>query len=118
MRRSFSRSLAASLLLLVLASPGYADDTADEADLKFNLGAEAYQRGEYRTALEHFLASNRLAPNHNVLYNIARCFEQLKQYPEAHRYYTQVLDSEVEPDNRSRIQAALAKIRQYVAVLE
>jgi len=100
------------------SSVARADDLADEADLKFNLGAEAYQRRDYRAALEHFLASNRLVPNQNVVYNIARCYEQLKQYPEAFRYYTQALDGEKDPAVRARIQKALEQIRRFVAVLE
>ena len=31
-----------------VAVPVMADDWADEADLKFRLGAEAYQRGDFR----------------------------------------------------------------------
>ncbi len=105
-------------LLCALAVDARADDSADEADLKFNLGAEAYQRRDYRTALEHFLASNRLVPNQNVVYNIARCYEQLKQYPEAFRYYSQALAAEQESAARERIQKALDQIRRFVAVLE
>src|SRR6187455_2976625 len=105
-------------LICALSVEARADDSADEADLKFNLGAEAYQRRDYRTALEHFLASNRLVPNQNVVYNIARCYEQLKQYPEAFRYYSQALAAEQEPAARQRIQKALDQIRRFVAVLE
>ncbi|MCU0683955.1 MAG: hypothetical protein MUF34_17225, partial [Polyangiaceae bacterium] len=62
---------------LLLASPARADDTADEADLQFQLGFERYRGGDYRGALEHFLASNRLVPNRNVTFNVARSYEQL-----------------------------------------
>ena len=103
---------------LSLASTATADDTADEADLKFRLGAEAYQRGDYRSALEHFLVSNRLVANRNVIYNIARCYEELKQFPEAYRYYTLALKAETDKDTQARILRALASIKQYVAVLE
>jgi outer membrane receptor for ferrienterochelin and colicin len=117
--RGLQRSCALVFALVVAFSvDARADDSADEADLKFNLGAEAYQRRDYRTALEHFLASNRLVPNQNVVYNIARCYEQLKQYPEAFRYYTQALEAEKEPAARERIQKALDQIRRFVAVLE
>ena len=68
-------------LVLGLAAPAHADDLADEADLKFRLGAEAYQRGDYKGALEKFLESNRLVPNRNVTYNVARCYEELRQFP-------------------------------------
>lgn len=103
---------------LVLARPSLADDTADEADLKFRLGAEAYQRADYRGALEHFLVSNRLVPNRNVIYNIARCYEELKQYPEAYRYFTLALKAETNAEVQARIQRALGSIKQFVAVLE
>ncbi|HEV8245899.1 MAG TPA: PEGA domain-containing protein, partial [Polyangiaceae bacterium] len=112
--------LATSVLFFALLSSGTgrADDLADEAELKFNLGAEAYQRGNYRVALENFLASNRLVQNRNVVYNIARCYEQLKQYPEAYRYYSQALEAETDPATRQRLQSALQQIRRNVAVLD
>jgi outer membrane receptor for ferrienterochelin and colicin len=114
-------SLVSLVLLgwtLGVATPAYADDLADEADLKFRLGAEAYQRSDYRGALEHFLASNRLVPNRNVIYNIARCYEELKQYPEAYRYFTLALQGETHADTAARIERALAALRQNVAVLD
>lgn len=95
-----------------------ADDNADEADLHFQIGAERYQASDYRVALEHFLASNRLVPNRNVVFNIARTYEQLKQYPDAFRYYSQALDGETNPEARERIDTALARIAPNVAVLQ
>jgi len=103
---------------LAITQPALADDLADEADLKFRLGAEAYQRADYRSALEHFLVSNRLVPNRNVTYNVARCYEELKQFPEAYRYFTLALQTETDAATRARIERALASIQQYVAVLE
>jgi outer membrane receptor protein involved in Fe transport len=93
-------------------------DTADEADLSFELGAEAYQRGEYREALERFLTSNRLVPNRNVVFNIARTYEKLGRYAEAHRYYVKALDAEGDATIRARIQAALDELSPNVAVLD
>ena len=77
-----------------------ADDVADEADTQFNLGAEEYQAGNFERALSHFLSSNRLARNKNVLFNIARCYEQLRRFPEAHRYYTRALEAENDAPRR------------------
>lgn len=105
-------------LALSASSMALASDLADEADLQFRLGATAYQRADYTGALEHFLASNRLVPNKNVVFNIARTYEKLASYPEAFRYYTQALEGETDADARSRITAALASIRPNVAVLE
>jgi outer membrane receptor protein involved in Fe transport len=109
---------AMALTVCVFADPGFADDVADEADLRFTLGAEAYQRGDYRSALEHFHASNRLVSNRNVIFNIARCYEQLAKYPEAFRYYTQALEGEPDQAARERILALLTKLRANVALFE
>jgi tetratricopeptide (TPR) repeat protein len=100
MRRPAPSALLASLALLAILgplAPARADDTADEADLHFRLGAEAYQRQDYPTALVHFHASNRLAPNHNVLFNIARTYEILGDFPAAFRYYDLSLEGETVP---------------------
>ena len=118
--------LRSALLLILSASVAaplaptagaWADDLADEADLHFRLGTEAYSSREFRSALEHFLASNRLVPNRNVIFNIARTYEQLAQYADAHRYYTQALDVEQDAARRTVITDAVARIRPYVAVL-
>nr|MBK7067536.1 TonB-dependent receptor [Deltaproteobacteria bacterium] len=119
MTRAPSRRSPRWALAIVLAAsvPLRADDLADEADLQFELGADRYRRGDFREALEHFLASNRLVPNRNVLFNIARSYEQLTRYPDAHRYYTQALGSETDPGSRANIEAALRRISPYVAAL-
>jgi outer membrane receptor protein involved in Fe transport len=94
-----------------------ADDVADEADTQFNLGAIQYQQGNFEQALSHFLASNRLARNKNVLFNIARCYEQLRRFPEAHRYYTRALEVENNTSAAASIKQALARIADRVALL-
>lgn len=112
-------ALGAALLAMALGTgPARADDVADEADLLFELGAEAYQRGEYRSALEKFLASNRLVPNRNVTFNVARTFERLGRFPEAHRYYLQALDGESDEAQRRFITGALEALSTKVAVIE
>lgn len=103
--------------LLLVQSEARADDLADQADLEFSLGAEAYQRAEFKVALEHFLISNRLVPNKNVIFNVARSYEQLKSFPAAFRYYALALDGETDRDTLAKINAALGQIRQYVSVL-
>lgn len=103
--------------LVLLASEAHADETASEADLQFEIASEAYQKGDFRSALEHFLASNRLVQNLNVAFNIAKTYEQLKRYPEAYSAYSDVLVSEPDATNKKAIQEALARIAPNVAVL-
>jgi outer membrane receptor protein involved in Fe transport len=110
--------VAALAVALVVPSFALADDLADEADLQFQLGADAYQRGDHRAALQHFLASNRLVANKNVLFNIARAYEKLGRYPEAHRYFSLALGAETEAAARDRIQKELDQLANRVLVLE
>ena len=89
---------AAALALLSLSVPdlsvtAWADNTADEADLRFSRGVAAYKARRFEEALAEFFLSNRLVRNSNVILNIARCYEQLGQGDEAYRYYAEYLES-------------------------
>jgi tetratricopeptide (TPR) repeat protein len=104
--------------LVVLLSPSLrADDLADEADLHFTLATEKYAARDFRGALEHFLISNRLVPNRNVIFNIARTYEQMAQFPDAFRYYVQALELEPDASRRPKIGESIARIKPNVAVL-
>src|ERR1044071_1962646 len=115
---AWRRALGAFVLVLLFVPRAYAGDSADEADLEFRIGADAYQKGDYRGALEHFLLSNRFVPNRNVVYNIARTYQKLERYPEAFRYYSDALSGETDADAKARILAELQQIRPHVAVVE
>jgi outer membrane receptor protein involved in Fe transport len=119
MRTRLARTAVPVALALALAAgAAHADDVADEADLQFNLGAQAYQKADYLGALEHFLASNRLVANRNVEFNIARTYERLQKYPDAFRWYVRALAGENDPATRERIEAALRGMAGNVAVLK
>ena len=121
MTRSLRRRATALLLGFVtlgLASSAHADDVADEADHLFTLGAERYQDKDYKGALEHFLASNRLVRNRNVMFNIARTHEHLRQLPDAYRYYQRSLDGETDGAVKQRTREALSRLAASVALLE
>src|SRR5262245_25122730 len=82
---------AASPLAPLHAKLAYADGNADAADLQFEAGNDAYAKGDFKAALEHFLASNLLVPNRHVVFNVARTYEELKRFTGAHRYYIDAL---------------------------
>ncbi len=122
MRRLRVAALAAALLqpcaLATAAEPAPADiDLADEADLHFRLGVEAYRVENYEQALEHLLMSNRLVRNRNVVFNIARAYEQLGRYAEAFRSYSEYLELETAPDRREGALRAIERIRPQVALV-
>jgi outer membrane receptor protein involved in Fe transport len=115
-RRSATILIAA--VTLTISTRARADGVADEAELHFQIGAARYIAKDYTGALEHFLISNRLVPNRNVVYNIARAFEQLERYADAHRYYVDALQAETDAKVIETIKAAMARIAPKVAVLD
>jgi len=94
-----------------------ADDVADEADMEFHVGAKRYEAGDYETALLHFLASNRLAANRHVVFNIALCYEHLGQLPQAYRYYARSLEGETDAAVVARVQSAIERLAPRVPLL-
>jgi len=117
-QRSLILLVGASVLLAPLpGNVALADGNADEAALHFEIAVEAHAKRDFRTALEHFLASNRLVPNRNVVYNIARTYEQLAKFADAHRYYIDALQDETDPETITKIQEAFKRIAPNVAVL-
>jgi outer membrane receptor for ferrienterochelin and colicins len=104
-------------LALLIASPAQADNTADEADVAFTLGNRAYAKREYDKALASYLLSHRLVPNQNVLFNIARCYEQLKKFDEAFRYYFELSSQKLDDDDAREVRGALGRLTPKVALL-
>jgi outer membrane receptor for ferrienterochelin and colicins len=120
MTRTRSKLLAALALFATLAAavPARADDTADEADFRFHRGATLYRSGHLEEALSEFLASNRMVRNRNVIFNIARCFEQLKMFNEAWRFYSELIGDEMPADERKELDASMERLKPSLALLE
>jgi outer membrane receptor for ferrienterochelin and colicins len=106
------------LLALLLAPVGArANNTADEADVTFEVGNQAYARGQYVEALRSYFTSYRLVPNRNVLYNIARCYEALGRYNEAYRYYNDLSREPLPERDAAEVDQALSRLRPKVALV-
>src|SRR6478609_2904066 len=92
-------------------------DLAEEAEVAFEIGVQHVQRGEYLLAVSYLLESNRLAPNKNVLYNIAGAYEALGRYEQAYQYYTEYLELEEDPQRRIDGQRGLGRLVGRVALV-
>ena len=111
-------ALAAALLCALLPCAGArADSVADEADFRFHRGVSLYGRGHTEEALSEFLASNRLVRNRNVIQNVARCFERLRMYNEAWRWYSELLAEPLPEGERRDLAAALERLQPSLALL-
>jgi outer membrane receptor protein involved in Fe transport len=112
------RALCLLLSLLLLPFPALADNTADEAEVAFEVGNAAYNQGDYVEALRSYFTSYRLVPNRNVLYNIARCYEELARYNEAYRYYNDLAQQEgLSSADAASVRRALERLRPKVALV-
>ena len=108
-----------SVLLLGLAlSLPVAADPASEAQLQFELAQRLYKEKRYDEAIERFVASNRLVPNANVVFNIGQTFEFLKRRVDAYNWYVSYLEFELTPDERSAGEDKLAKLAREVGVYQ
>src|SRR5438067_5050007 len=111
-------ALAAALLCALFpCAAARADSVADEADFRFHRGVNLYARGRTEDALSEFLASNRLVRNRNVIQNVARCFERLRMYNEAWRWYSELVAEPLPEGERRDLAAALERLRPSVALL-
>jgi outer membrane receptor protein involved in Fe transport len=104
--------------LTTAQAPAPRDGVADEADVLFALGNDAYGRADYERALSLYFASNRLAPNRNVVFNVARCYDRLARPVEAFRYYARYRTLSSAPRDVEAAEQAMARLRAQVALLK
>ncbi len=109
--------LGSLLFLLLMPAAALANNTADEADVAFEVGNEAYSRGHYVEALRSYFTSYRLVPNRNVLFNIARCYEALTRYNEAYRYYNDLAQQHLPSADEAEVRRALERLHPKVALV-
>lgn len=112
------RVLFLLVALVVSARAAQADSIADEADFRFHRAGNLYRQGKVEEALSEFLASNRLVRNRNVIFNIARSFEELKRHNEAYRWYVEILGDEMPDADRQDLYDALKRLRPSLALLQ
>jgi outer membrane receptor protein involved in Fe transport len=114
------RVVCAALLLMAVVyapAPARAGDVADEAQFHFARGTQFYRQARFDDALAEFYASNRLVPNRNVQFNIARSLEQLHLYDEAFRAWSELLRGSPPAAERAAIEGAIDKLRPHLALL-
>ncbi|MEQ1501114.1 MAG: TonB-dependent receptor [Myxococcota bacterium] len=106
------------LLLFVWAFAAFAAGDAEEAEIEFRLGLDAYTAGQYDLALSRFLSSNRLAPNPAVAFNIARCYAKTERFAESYRWYGVAAQSLDDPEAVRQVEQGLEAVRPRVVVYE
>lgn len=127
-----TRSAAANACALWLAlacSPVWAQSVGDpeppedpiaaEAQMRYQHGRELYQEGRYDQAALELERALALDPDEPVLlYNLSLVHEKLDHFDEAIGYMRRYLDSGVEGEERTRVEAAIRRLegaRQHAA---
>jgi tetratricopeptide (TPR) repeat protein len=84
------------LLLILLSAHSVAAQEPDEeiARRHFEAGRVHYAGGDYRGALDEFLAARKVHPAAALDYNIARCYDRMERADEAIANYQQYLLSQ------------------------
>ncbi|MDR0965576.1 MAG: PEGA domain-containing protein [Myxococcales bacterium] len=114
---SLTLALAFASAELVNIPVALADNTSDEAELRFQRGVAFYKIREYEEALVEFFHSNRLVRNASTLINIARCYEQLRKFNEAFRYYDEYLAEVSDPAARKIAEDSIQRLAPRMATL-
>lgn len=82
---------------------------------EFARGAEAYAAGRYRQAVNHFAATQQLAPNPALSYNIALAYDAMGDSPSALRHYRDYLRAAPDAEDRLEVAASIRRLEQRLA---
>ena len=85
------------------------------AKLLFERGAAAYGAGRYLEAIEIFSETNRLYPNPQLSFNIAKAYDNLGSHSGALRYYLEYLRRSPDALDRVAIEARLRELEAAIA---
>lgn len=119
MRRWSQAVLVATLGWVLLAPVPALADTASEADLQYTLGQVLWKQRKYEDALPHLIASNRLVPNANVVFNIAQTYGLLHRDADAFNWYETYLGfTTLDEAGRNRGRLASEGLSARVAIVQ
>ncbi|HZS41763.1 MAG TPA: hypothetical protein VFF06_33270 [Polyangia bacterium] len=98
------RAVGAIALVALVAAAAHGDDAA-EARVHFKKGAEAYETGEFRRAIEEFKASYARYPSPMLLYNLAQSYRKAGDNELALHEYKQYLVKTLDGTAEGRFRA-------------
>ena len=110
------RAVSSALLVVALALPrtAVAQDAVDARAL-YGRGEQAFDRGDFATALAYFRSAYELAPLPGFHFNIAQCHRRLGQWREAAQHYESYLAEVPDAPNRADALALLEETRRHLA---
>src|SRR5258706_6012598 len=87
-----------------------AEQRRTDAKTKYQQGAQAYNAGHFKDAVDFFLAADHLAPSAPLSFNIARAYEKLGDDSGALRWYRDYLRRNSSAGNAESVRALIATL--------
>lgn len=87
-------------------------DRAARAREAFMRGLELFRAGDHRGAITAFEQTAALVPSADVWFNIARAYEELREYELAAEHYRRYLRDRVDPPDRADVLARIAHLEE------
>src|SRR5438067_8608833 len=97
------------------AAPAGGDEAMAQAKQHFETGRNAYNAGDYVTAIREFKAAEALRPSPILDYNIGLANEKLGKKRVAVKYYKRYLEQMPNAPNRPEVDGRIAQLEQDMA---
>jgi len=91
------------------------DDALVQAKTHFEAGKNAYNAGDYQTAIREFKAAEALRPSPVLDYNIGLANEKLGKKRVAVKYYHRYLDGMPNASNHSQVEQSIQQLEREIA---
>ena len=91
-------------------------EAKDRARLLFQQGVAAYRAGKYYEAVEIFLDTQRIYPDTQLCFNVARAYENLGNGAAALRYYRDYLRRADRPSDGEDVRERVRRLSQQLAL--
>lgn len=106
------RGLAIAAIIMAVASPARAMTEEEErAKAHFLAGQSYYDQASYNDALREFNEAYRISKRPALLYNIARCFEALEQFPDAVKMLERYLEEDPTTSDREAVTTRIRNLK-------
>lgn len=90
-------------------------EAKDRARVLFQQGVAAYRAGRYYEAVDIFLETQRIYPDTQLCFNVARVYENLGNTSAALRYYRDYLRQADRPSDGEEVRERVRKLEQQLA---
>jgi tetratricopeptide (TPR) repeat protein len=97
------------------AAPASDDATMGQAKQHFETGRNAYNAGDYVTAIREFKAAEALRPSPILDYNIGLANEKLGKRRVAVKYYKRYLEEQPNASNKAEVDGKVAALEAEIA---